>query len=429
MSPNLPLLLWRSRRAWGKVRLALDLAVHQGPWALVDRIRRSLAYRLGTRPETPAPALAAGAPQGTRFDVIYVVGYQHGEPKRYRVFNPAASLDARGYALQILPFERLGEIERRRWTAVALVLFRAEAEPHSGIDSLLNYARGRDMKIVYDIDDLVFDPSLADRIDALGLMSPYLQGVYRRSLENRRRLLLAADLVTVPTAALARVVTGMGREAAVLPNGLNPEQLGIAAGIAADPPTPNAAPVIGYFSGSATHRRDFAECAAALQGTLRRHPDVRLRIVGPLDLDPAWAEFTRRIERIGLLPPGEMLRRMAEIDINLAPLEIGNPFCEAKSELKFFEAALLGIPTIASATESFRTAIEDGVSGFVVADTAGWTRALDLLVTDPELRRRMGAAARERALSRHGVEPLTDRAITVLGLSAPAPLASRPRSV
>ena len=40
----------------------------------------------------------------------------------------------------------------------------------------------------------------------------------------------------------------------------------------------------------------------------------------------------------------------ARFDINLAPLEVGNPFCEAKSQLKFFEAGLVNCTTIASPT-------------------------------------------------------------------------------
>ena len=86
-------------------------------------------------------------------------------------------------------------------------------------------------------------------------------------------------------------------------------------------------------------------------------------------------------------------RAIAETDINLAPLEPGNPFCEAKSELKFFEAAIVGVPTIASATEPFAAAIEDGVSGLLATDTQGWRRALDLLVTSEDRRRAIGAIA------------------------------------
>src|SRR5438270_307388 len=80
-------------------------------------------------------------------------------------------------------------------------------------------------------------------------------------------------------------------------------------------------------------------------------------------------------------------------DINLAPLEPSNPFCEAKSELKFFEAAVVGVPTIASATEPFAAAIEDGVSGLLANDAEGWRRALDLLVSSKDRRRAIGAAA------------------------------------
>ena len=34
---------------------------------------------------------------------------------------------------------------------------------------------------------------------------------------------------------------------------------------------------------------------------------------------------------------------IAQTDINLAPLEMDNPFCQAKSEIKFVEAALVGV--------------------------------------------------------------------------------------
>ena len=37
----------------------------------------------------------------------------------------------------------------------------------------------------------------------------------------------------------------------------------------------------------------------------------------------------------------EMLQLLGSIDINLAPLEMNNPYCDSKSQLKIFEAAEL----------------------------------------------------------------------------------------
>jgi glycosyltransferase involved in cell wall biosynthesis len=173
---------------------------------------------------------------------------------------------------------------------------------------------------------------------------------------------------------------------------------------------------VGYFSGSATHQRDFAECEAALLDIMERHPEIRLRLVGYLVLGPQWDRYRDRIERIGFLAAADLLRCIAETDINLAPLELGNPFCEGKSELKFFEAALVGVPTVASATETFRDTIEDGVSGFLVRDTAEWRRAVELLIASESRRRAIGEAARAAAQVRFSLAAVVPRAVAALGL-------------
>src|SRR5258707_7777394 len=210
------------------------------------------------------------------------------------------------------------------------------------------------MRLVYDIDDLVFDPSYADSIDALRRMGPYQRRLHIGAIERRRELLLACDLVTVSTAPLAKIAKHLGRPAAVIPNSINAEQVRIAAALAAAPPRRREDVLVGYFSGSATHQRDFAECEAALLDIMGRHPEIRLRLVGYLVLGPQWDHYRDRIEHIGFLAAADLLCCIAETDINLAPLELGNSFCEGKSELKFFEAALVGVPTVASATETFR---------------------------------------------------------------------------
>ena len=174
--------------------------------------------------------------------------------------------------------------------------------------------------------------------------------------------------------------------------------------------------MIAYLSGSRTHQRDFVECEAALLDIMERYPHVRFRLVGYLDLGPGWDKYRERIERVDFLPQADLLYCIAETDINLAPLELGNPFCEAKSELKFFEAGLIGVPTIASATEPFAAAIEDGVSGFLARGEAEWCTALDLLVSCESRRKAIGEAAKRRALDLFGPAAVLPREIAALGL-------------
>jgi glycosyltransferase involved in cell wall biosynthesis len=410
------------RRARAAVRLtgvALDRRRELGWHQVASRAGGRLAGR-SPAPDAVSAATAKDAPPapGTHFDVIYGIGYWPGEPKRYRVFNIADGLREAGYAVRVLPFDQLDDIRHYRWTAQALVLFRAEYDRLVGIAGVLRYARANGLRVVYDIDDLVFDPAIIDRIDGLRAMGRHQRRRFIAAIARQRRLLLECDLVTVSTAPLARAVAVLGRPSAVIPNSLNREQLRIAEQIAAAGRPPDRAVRIGYFSGTRTHQRDFAVCEEALLDIMDRRRELRFRLVGHLDLGPRWRRHRDRVERIGFLPPPELLRAIAETDINLAPLEPGNPFCEAKSELKFFEAAIVGVPTIASATEPFAAAIEDGISGLLAADAQGWRRALDLLVTAPDRRQAIGAAAKQRALARFSPAVATPLAIDALGLPA-----------
>src|SRR5260370_25537512 len=101
---------------------------------------------------------------------------------------------------------------------------------------------------VYDIDDLVFDPALADSIDAVRRMNRDDRRSFVESMARRRRLLLAADLVTVSTAYLASTVERLGRPSVVIPNSINGEQQRVAAEMAAARPPPHAGGPVAYLS-------------------------------------------------------------------------------------------------------------------------------------------------------------------------------------
>ena len=148
------------------------------------------------------------------------------------------------------------------------------------------------------------------------------------------------------TETLAAACRALGKRTAILPNGL-----------AVRPPAPSERPDgvevrLGYMSGTATHQRDFAVAVPALCRILEEQAAVRLRVVGALDLRefPALAAFGDRVAQRPLVSWEALQAEIAAVDVCLAPLEVGNPFCEAKSELKWIEAGAAGVPTVASAT-------------------------------------------------------------------------------
>jgi glycosyltransferase involved in cell wall biosynthesis len=77
------------------------------------------------------------------------------------------------------------------------------------------------------------------------------------------------------------------------------------------------------------------------------------------------------------------------------PLEYKSAFCNAKSELKYFEQALIGVPVIASPTAPYRECITHGVNGLLANDTEEWTDALEKLINDVDFRDTLAKNAKE----------------------------------
>jgi len=108
---------------------------------------------------------------------------------------------------------------------------------------------------------------------------------------------------------------------------------------------------MGYASGSRTHQRDFGVPFNPSPRFVGK-ADCRLvlfRVPGTgqplLDIDefPCLEPVTDQIEWRDMVPLKDLPNEIARFDINLAPLETGNIFCEAKSELKYFEASLADV--------------------------------------------------------------------------------------
>jgi glycosyltransferase involved in cell wall biosynthesis len=80
----------------------------------------------------------------------------------------------------------------------------------------------------------------------------------------------------------------------------------------------------------------------------------------------------------------------------------------------YLEAAACGLPAIGTDVGGVREAVEDAVTGFVVTDVDGAATALETLVRDAALRRRLGDAGRARVRSRFAANGIASKLAATL---------------
>jgi glycosyltransferase involved in cell wall biosynthesis len=278
----------------------------------------------------------------------------------------------------------------------------------------IRMARELGIPTFWEVDDLIFD-------EALYKTNSNLQDLHKKTREGimagvplYRKAMLACDACIASTQALADVMRSTGVSTVhVIENALDDETIRIAEEINVSPKKRDGLIRIVYGSGSASHDSDFRVVAPALLTVLRARYDVRLTIIGSLNLPEEFKPLESQVER---LPPSDYatyMKRLARCDINIAPLEI-SVFNDAKSNIKYLEAAILKLPSVCSATAEFRATIDQGTTGFLAAATAEWEEMLFRLVEDEALRNEVGQRAHDHVaahytpgtIARERVEPV-----------------------
>jgi len=330
-----------------------------------------------------------------RPSVFFIGGCHAATTFEYRVLHKQEQLRSLGIESAVkadLSFDE--ESLLRALSCDVLYLYRVGYNPL--VEEIIERARARAIPVVFDTDDLVFEPDLVHWVDPLRTMTSEQVAQYYEGVWRYQQTLLESDYVVTSTEHLAELARHHGKPVFVHRNAVSQKMIETAAALAAPRKEKRVrdAVVLGYSSGTDTHRRDVAEIADALAEILTRYANVELFIMGPVALPEVLSPFSDRIRRSALVPWEDFLPLLNSFDVNLAPLEPKNPFCRSKSEIKYTEAALLGIPTVASRIDAFEFAIQDGTTGFLAGTTDEWVTALERLVTDAGLRNRIGEAAR-----------------------------------
>lgn len=392
----------------------------EGPAAAAERLRLHAGNALGRLRRSGPPR----DDMSDFVDVLFINGcdYSVPHPIRYRVDHQAEQLEAVGVSTRVVNAWDLTEDHVR--VARTFVIFRCPWWDF--IEHFVELAHRLNKCVLYDIDDLVIDTVYTDQIPYLDTMSAEERAAYDDGVRRMGRTMMLCDGAVTTTEELARELRRYLPDVFVNRNVASEEMLALSERAAyerdvlPDLPESEVAPrdrtrwrrarerraaregfSIGYFSGSITHNDDFQLVLPAVVRLMRDYPDVRLHVVGELDLPEELAPFEARVVRQPFSPWRRLPQMLSLVDVNLVPLA-DTIFNRAKSENKWVEAALVKVPSVASRVGALADSITDGVDGVLVENTEdAWYDALARLHDDAALRARIARAAYDECSQRH----------------------------
>lgn len=366
-----------------------------------------LALQLPAPVSAVGPAGASAGPSGGAKsrkeirNIAIVADVGLAQCRFYRVEQRLAQLTRLGITASVFNYaQSLTEFHQNLPSVQAVIFYRVPATPEV-VDAIAAVRRA-ELPSFYEIDDLMFDERFfPDSLASYGgQITPALYATLVVGTESLKAAMLLCDYALASTRALADRMAPFVRsgQAFVHRNAFHaPHEQAMAA-----PRMRRADDRVRLFYGSGTkaHNEDFEQyLAPALARILTEFPNTQLVVMGYLTLPRALAGFG---DQVMLVEPvwdiGAYWGVLGRMDINLAVLSPG-PVADCKSEIKWLEAAMLGVPSIVTPTKAYVDVGVDGETLLFATTAEGWYEALRRLVSDPAERARIGAAARAVALA------------------------------
>ena len=321
--------------------------------------------------------------------ILIIDGVENIIPQctRYRVLNKAEQLRKNGFMVKVVNVSEF-EISQARY-ASHIIIYRA---PWSyQLQFLCDTAR-RDKKPVYfDIDDLVFDTVYTDQLSYTQGLSEKDKGNYDAGVKNYGKMLAACDGAITSTFQLKEELLKYKDKVLLNRNRASSDLIEISSHFIKDYSQQDSKVKIGYFSGSISHNENFELIKPAIQSLLEVYKNVELHIVGHLDIPEDMKPYQQQIVVHDYVDWKDLPQLISRVDINLAPL-VDSVFNRAKSEIKWMEAALVKVPTVASHIGAFSDMVIDGETG-LLANDGEWKEKLESLILSSDLRQELAENA------------------------------------
>ena len=321
--------------------------------------------------------------------ILLIDGVENIIPQctRYRVLNKAEQLRKHGFAVKVV---NLSEFQLpMAQNASHIIIYRSPISPE--LLRLCHLAKEYGKPVFFDIDDLVFDTVYTDQLSYTQGLNSVEKGNYDAGVRNYGYMLENCDGAITSTNQLQEELKKYQSKVLLNRNLASDDLIAVSSQFIKDYSQTSDIVKIGYFSGSISHNENFELIKPAVKQLLTKYSNIQLHIVGILDIPEDMKPFENQIVTHDYVDWDKLPALISEVDINLAPL-VDSIFNRAKSEIKWIEAALVKVPTVASNIGAFSDAVVDGETGLLATDEQ-WFDKLETLVLSPELRQKIAEAA------------------------------------
>jgi len=409
------------RRAWHYLRI-------HGPrrfaGAVLRRLRRAAGFSApAARPGATlagfvsrtgvAPATRPAAEVFRRPFVAIIGDLGLPQCKKYRVLQKLEALEHLGVRCDYSHYLDITRSLRLIQMATFVIFYRTRM--NESFEFHLSECRRLAVPTAYDIDDPIFSAEIYGANPNLAFLAAGERQGLLASAQSHLAAMRACGAAIVSTPRMADEVRNAGMaDVHLWRNAVDRETLHavaraerFAAGRRSAPGEADAPVTIVYASGSRAHEADFRVAGKEILAALERWPNVRLKVIGYLELPETFAALGNRIEIEPFSHYDAYIASLAAADISVVPL-VADDFNDCKSAIRYMEAALVDVPCIATRIGDFRNLVTDGTDGYLAAGDEDWRDALDRLVGDAGLRAAMGAAAHAMVRSRLSAARVAD---------------------
>ena len=327
-------------------------------------------------------------------DVLFISGCKLNLPQsyRYRVLHQIEQLNAGYLVSSELFYLNLNPLMISDFRVI--IFFRCPWTKE--VDIAIMLAKKLNKKVLFDIDDLVFDTKYTNTNTFVQALSPYEKSYYDKNVRLMGKTLLLCDGSITTNKFLAKELKNYVPEVFINHNVASEEmwKLSENALIKKSKIKISEEIIIGYFSGSISHNSDIKMIIPVLTKILLEFKNVKLLLLGELDLPYELKSFSSQIIKVKFIDWRKLPELISKVDINIAPVE-DCIFNKGKSENKWVEAALVKVPTIASNMGEFKQNIIHGKTGLLCTKSEEWYIAIKSLITDNNLRQTISSNAFE----------------------------------